>query len=113
MLQLESSLNIAGIKSKIKENEKETTSEDFWNDPKSAQKVIKANNILKNLVENYTDIAGLLDSLYETVDELGGSYDQELFELVEQEYNETIKKFSNFEILVLLSHDYDQNNAII
>ena len=113
LLQLEISLDIEGIKNKMQINESKMASDDFWNDSKLAQKVIKANNNLKNLVETYTEIAELFDSLAETVDELGGNYDQEMFELVEQEYQEAMEKFDNFEIMVLLSHDYDQNNAII
>ena len=33
--------------------------------------------------------------------------------LVEEEYNETMKLFDDFEIQVLLSHPYDKNNAIL
>lgn len=33
--------------------------------------------------------------------------------IAEEEYADMDKKFENFEIQVLLSHEYDQNNAIL
>lgn len=47
------------------------------------------------------------------IDELSKSYDEELFEIINEEYNDIIKTFEDFEIKVLLSNDYDHSNAIL
>ncbi len=40
-------------------------------------------------------------------------FDQELMELTEEEYKEIETKFDDFEMKVLLSHEYDNSNAIL
>lgn len=86
---------------------------DFWNNPKKAQSLIRHNNALKNLVDNYYK----LDKEYKSLDEmcqlLKESLDEELFELFYEEYISWMKEFEQFEIQVLLKQPYDQNNAII
>ena len=47
------------------------------------------------------------------LDDLSKNYDEELFELVNEEYLEATKKFEDFEIATLLSNDYDHSNAIL
>lgn len=54
-----------------------------------------------------------IESLLEEINELNKNYDEELFELISEEYLEVIKKFEEFEIKVLLSNDYDHSNAIL
>lgn len=86
---------------------------DFWGDPKKAQKVIQDNNLKKRLIDGYNTIKNQIDGLIETADELKNSYDEDMALMLEEEYNESIKIFENFEVNVLLSHPYDANNAII
>ena len=47
------------------------------------------------------------------VDELNKNYDNDLFELVNEEFEEVNKNFEDFEIKTLLSNDYDHSNAIL
>jgi len=47
------------------------------------------------------------------VEDLSKNYDEEMFELVEAEYEDAIKAFEDFEVKVLLSNDYDHSNAIL
>ena len=58
-------------------------------------------------------ISGNLEGLLDEVDELNKNYDDELFELVDEEYQTVMKVFEDFEIKVLLSNDYDHSNAIL
>ena len=48
-----------------------------------------------------------------SADEISKSFDQELFDLLNMEYEEAIKHFDDFEMSVLLSNDYDHANAIL
>lgn len=85
----------------------------FWSDQKKAQKVIRQKNSLSHIVETYSSLWEELKSLDETADALKADFDAELMEMAEEEYKEVSHTFEEFEIEVLLSHEYDQNNAIL
>ncbi len=107
------SLNLPKLKEKLKELEEKQADEHFWDDPKSAQHLIKEYNTQKELFEAYLKNDSSLDDLLKTVDDLNKSYDEELALLLEEEYKEAINAFDDFEIKVLLSNDYDHSNAIL
>lgn len=88
-------------------------SPDFWNDQKKAQKIIKSNNMMKDLVETHKAISSALEDLQASIDELSSSFDEDMNELVQEEYVETMDKFSEFEVRVLLSGPYDDHNVIL
>ena len=87
--------------------------EHFWDDPKAAQNVIRQCNGMKELEAKYHQMEQSLASLQETVDELNQNFDEELKELLDMEYQDTLNQFEDFEVMVLLSHPYDKNNAIL
>lgn len=87
--------------------------EDFWSQPNSAQQVLRKLNSIKDVVDAYDHLEGLLQSLQETHDLLKAEMDQEIMELAVEEYQEMEKAFDEFEIKILLSHEYDHSNAII
>lgn len=87
--------------------------DDFWSNAEHAQSVIRQLNALKEIVEAYDGLKASLDSLQETCDLLKTDYDEELFPLFEEEYKDMVTVFDEFEIKVLLSHEYDQSNAIL
>ena len=59
--------------------------------------------------KNEKDISSLLSEL----DELNKNYDQELFDLLNDEFLDVNNEFEEYEIAVLLSNDYDHSNAIL
>lgn len=85
----------------------------FWGDKKESAKVIGELNGLKNTLETLAALLIQFQGLEETVDLLKESFDQEMKDMVEMEYEEAKKAFETFEVKVLLSHDYDQHNAIV
>ena len=87
--------------------------EHFWDDRKAAQNVIRQCNGMKELEAKYHQMEQALASLQETVDELNQNFDEELKELLDMEYQDTLNQFEDFEVMVLLSHPYDKNNAIL
>ena len=97
----------------IAENTALMESPDFWNDQKKAQKIIKSNNMMKDLVETHKAISSALEDLQASIDELSSSFDEDMNELVQEEYVETMDKFSEFEVRVLLSGPYDDHNVIL
>jgi len=89
------------------------TEDGFWNDPKKAQSIIQTTNSLKETLSMYTHLDSTLKSLNETLDDLKQNFDEEMFMLVEEEYLDASRLFEKFEIRVLLSHPYDNSNAIV
>lgn len=87
--------------------------ENFWSDQKSAQATIRKRNALKDIIDSYASLHEELVSLNETADELKTSFDEELMMLAQEEYEEVDKTFEQFEMKVLLSHEYDNSNAIL
>lgn len=105
--------DLARKKEEIKALEEETMSPDFWSDQKKAQHTIRQKNALQSIVEQYEQLNEQMHSLEETINVLKEEMDEELMLMAEEEYQECLPKFDSFEIQVLLSHEYDQNNAIL
>ena len=102
-----------GKQARIDEVNKMMLEDGFWNDQRKAQSLIQEANGLKALIEKYEELTTEVSMLVESANELKVSYDEEMFMLVEEEFTETQKKYEDFEIMVLLSHPYDQRNAIV
>lgn len=100
-------------KKTIEENETLMNGADFWNDQKKAQIIIRETNSLKLLIANHDELKALLEELDASVEDLKSSFDEELKELVDEEYKDTMKKFEDYEIQVLLSGPYDDHSAIL
>lgn len=87
--------------------------EGFWNDRQNSQKVFDELNQNKSLVKSYKRIADKLNSVNETYELVKDSSDEEVLELLAMEFAEMKNDFAEFEIKVLLSGEYDNNNAIV
>ncbi len=86
---------------------------DFWNDQQAAQTVISESNALKDQVNEF-------HSLYESFENLEVSYelvkeesDAELQAELEEELTQLTSRLNQFELQLLLSEEYDKNNAIL
>ncbi len=86
---------------------------DFWNDRKKAQSLINEANSLKDLISSSDQLFDKLTEVDETVAMLKEEFDPDMAMLMEEEFVEAIKQYQEFEVKILLSHPYDQNNAII
>ncbi len=86
--------------------------QDFWNDPKHAQHIIKLANGLKDIVSKSEQLQLQNASLIELVDSYDGT-DSEMWELIEEEFSCFKKAFANYELDVLLADNYNKNNAIV
>ena len=98
---------------KVEELTDLTMQETFWSDPNAAQKTIRRLNAMKEIVDAYDQLDTYLTSLEENDEVLKSDFDEEIFELHEMEYMEMKDAFEQFELKVLLSHEYDHSNAII
>ena len=107
------SLDLNGKRKLIETNNGLMSEPDFWNDQKKAQKLIRDANQAKSLVDSYDSLWNELQDLNTSVADLFAAYDEDMNDLVQEEYVETMKKFDEFEIQVLLSGPYDGHNAIL
>ena len=86
---------------------------DFWNDPDSARDISQEATQLKDAVEGYkklvTDIEEAKLMLEMAIEEEDTSMEGELITMVEQLTHEVEHR----EVLLLLSGEYDKNNAIL
>lgn len=87
--------------------------DNFWQDKKKAQSYIDSVNFNKDILDNLSKLEKSFVEIIALSDELKTNFDEEMKILLEQQYDETIKKYEEFEINVLLSNPYDRNNAII
>ena len=79
---------MAQLENRIKELEETQAQADFWNDPKKAQLIIREYNVKKDLLTKYRLNENALNDTSATLDELSRDYDPELFDLVNEEYQE-------------------------
>ncbi len=105
--------DLAKLEDRVKQLDKLQEDENFWNDTKKAQSIIKEANIDRNLISTYKKNDTALNDLSDSIDELSKSYDEDLMELVSEDYDSVLNDFSDFEMQVLLSNDYDHANAIL
>ncbi|GAB4072935.1 peptide chain release factor 2 [Barrientosiimonas marina] len=98
---------------RMKELELAMADPEFWNDQNEAQKHIEENNNLKRYVEGFDSLEEKIESLdvsYELVKE---EEDQALFADLENDIVALRNEMNEFELQILLSEPYDQNNAIL
>ena len=69
-------------KQEIQKNNDLMAQEDFWNDQKKAQKIIKENNSLKDLVDQHTKLYETTLDLLASVTELQSSLDEDMSNMI-------------------------------
>lgn len=85
----------------------------FWDDQQGAQVVINEGNGLKAIVNEYKELVDTHENLDMTLELLREEPDEELQEELGKELAEFQQKMGDFELQLLLSGPYDQNNAIL
>ncbi len=85
----------------------------FWDDQQGAQVIINEGNGLKAIVNEYKDLVETHENLDMTLELLREEPDEELQEELGKELAEFQQKMADFELQLLLSGPYDQNNAIL
>ncbi|UJS28403.1 peptide chain release factor 2 [Macrococcoides canis] len=107
------SLDLEEKETNIKEYEEMMADPDFWNDGDKAQDIINKNNALKSVVQEFNT----LEEGLENSEVLFEMYKEESDEDTHQELVEqlnTLQQIANdFELKMLLSGEFDANNAIL
>ena len=105
--------DIAKLEEELKELEKETMQENFWQDSKKSNKTLARIKTLKNKTTEYQEINKELNNLIELTELLDMEPDVEMAKDIIKSTQKIEKRLEKFEISTLLSGKYDSNNAIV
>ena len=86
---------------------------DFWNNQEKAQAVISEANGLKDQVNEFMELNDSYENLELTYELVKEENDEELRAELEEELEQLTSRLSQFELQLLLSEEYDKNNAIL
>ncbi|MBX8942761.1 peptide chain release factor 2 [Lysinibacillus sp. K60] len=107
------SLDLENKEARIQELDEMMLEPGFWDDQQGAQVIINEGNGLKAIVNEYKDLVETHENLDMTLELLREEPDDELQEELGKELAEFQQKMADFELQLLLSGPYDQNNAIL
>lgn len=85
----------------------------FWNDQQKAQTLINESKALKDTVNEFYSLASEQEDLEMTHDLLKEEMDDELLVDLDESMKAYQARIETFELQLLLSEPYDQNNAIL
>jgi peptide chain release factor 2 len=100
-------------RARIQDLEQQMATPSFWDDQKEAQGVIDESNALKRQVEAFEALEETLEDLEVSYELVKEEADEELFQDLNEQLDEFLKKTNDFELEVLLSEPYDSKNAIL
>lgn len=110
---LGSALRIEELKKSIEELEAQTSSENFWNDTENSSKVLKEIKMKKDTVDRYTQLQTRLEDTLVLIEMGIEENDESITDEVLAEVKAIVDDESAQRIEVLLSGEYDRNNAIL
>ncbi|MBD1381408.1 peptide chain release factor 2 [Bacillus sp. IB182487] len=107
------SLDLETKQARIQELDEQMSNPSFWDDQQAAQTVINEANGLKEMVNQYNDLAETHENLEVTHDLVKEEPDEDLQSELESELKDLSDQLNKFELQLLLSDPYDKNNAIL
>ena len=113
LVELGSALRIDELRSELTSLEEQTSDANFWNDPESSSKVLQRVKIVKGKITRYDNLCSKLEDTV-VLCEMGiEENDESVIEEVLSEVKAIEEAEEKQRIEVLLSGDYDRNNAIL
>ncbi len=111
--ELGSALKIDTLRDELKELDEKTSQPDFWNDTENSGKVLQRQKAVKSKIEKYEALVTKHEDTM-VLCEMGiDENDESVVEEVESELKELTTLSEQMKIEVLLSGEYDRNNAIV
>ncbi|PRQ90608.1 peptide chain release factor 2 [Borreliella burgdorferi] len=98
------------IQAKIEKYEKEINQKNFWNDPKRAQEVIKAQSILKNKIDPWEELINKIKDLSDLFEIAENEKDTSGLEI---EFNTLEKQYKDLLTISYFKEELDANNAFL
>ncbi|WP_124070119.1 peptide chain release factor 2 [Filibacter tadaridae] len=107
------SLDLENKEARIQELDEIMLEPEFWNNQDEAQKIISESNGLKDVVGDYTELNDVQENLEMTLELLKEEFDEEMQEDLSTELKEYKQQLEAFELTMLLSDEFDKNNAVV
>ncbi|WP_150119844.1 peptide chain release factor 2 [Borreliella afzelii] len=98
------------IQAKIEKYEKEINQKNFWNDPKRAQEVIKAQSILKNKIDPWVGLINKIKDLSDLCEIIENEKDISSLEI---EFNVLEKQYKDLLTISYFKEELDANDAFL
>lgn len=105
--------DINKLEVELKDLEKKTTENSFWEDSKKSSIILEQIKSIKNKVFKYRELEEELKNIIEISELLKAEYDEDLAIEMIKDIKKIEKKLEKYEIETLLSGKYDKNNAIL
>ena len=113
IIDLGDALRISEKQARIEELEAKTSSAEFWLDSENSSKVLQELKQCKDTVEEYETLLNRLDEAVTLAEMAIEENDESCIEEVETELEEIVAQEERMRIEILLSGQYDRNNAIV
>ncbi|MFJ5713635.1 peptide chain release factor 2 [Neobacillus sp. NPDC093127] len=113
LVDFRGSLDLENKEARIAELDDVMLQPDFWNDQQAAQTVISEANGLKDQVNEFHELNDSFENLELTYELVKEENDEELRAELETELQQLTGRLNQFELQLLLSEEYDKNNAIL
>ena len=104
---------IEALKVKVAELEETTTAAEFWNDQANSSKVLQTIKQYKDRIATYERLASRLEDNIALAEMAIEENEEGYIEEVEAEENAIVEELERQRITLLLSGEYDKNNAIV
>lgn len=105
--------DLVSKKVEVTKLEEEMLVDGFWDDHRKSASHIQKLNALRKVVETHSSLMDRLNSAQESLQLIKEDYDEEFHQMLVSEVKELTSELEEFSIMVLLSNDYDQKNAIV
>jgi len=107
------SLNLDPLKTRIDELNDKVNSMGFWDDPAAARPILKELTSKKNTYDSYMKLKKGFDNLFDLIDLAISEDDESLGDEILSEFTQLKAEYERQKIEVLLSGEFDGNNAIL
>ena len=111
--ELEKALNVPQLNEKLVELEEKTTKNDFWDDSKTSQSVLKEITEIKNKLDSFNKLKTLADDSFTLIEIAFEESDASLKDELKENINTLNDEIKTQSLAVLLTGEYDAKNAIL
>ena len=111
--ELGDALKISNLKTEVEELEKVTFDPDFWSNQERSTKILQQIKQMKDKIENYEALDSRLEDAIIMAEMAIEENDESLTDEILSEQKAILEEEEKQRIQILLSGEYDKNNAII
>ena len=111
--ELGSALRIDDLKNEVADLEKKAMEPDFWNDQENSGKILRHTKHIKSKIENFENLKNKLSDAQVLCEMAIEENDESMVDEITSETTAVEKEIERQRIEVLLSGEYDSNNAIL